>query len=149
MLKRSLLVIAAVVMIASSVQAGEIKIHDWPNVVIYEPQEIFQIKVIMDIGYWIHVTNQRDKVKLEQIDIHTYEGCLDLKIKSNFNADLSCKVNNDMGGWWSCSLTPSSVLAGSSTVALCVKVKNADLGAYSVGNNQQVATVSILVVPSP
>ena len=152
MLKKSLLVIAAVAMIASTVQAGEIKIHDWPKevVITYEKQEICQITVTMDIGYWIHVKNQNDKLKLEQVDIHTYENCMDLKIESNFNADLFCKVNKIMDGTWSCTLSPDQVLAGDSTVALCVKVKNADLGAYPGGaKNVQVATVSILVIPTP
>ena len=148
MLKKSLLVVAAVAMLAGSAQAGAIKFHDWPCT--FTPQEVVTIPVVMDIGYWIKVKNQDAKIKLNQVNINLYEGCTDIEILTNVDIALSCSVkpNGAVPGDWSCSVSPSEVDASGGTVSLCAKVEKPDLSGTPGGkNNVQVATVSLKVVP--
>jgi uncharacterized lipoprotein YajG len=92
MLKKSLFVVAAVTLLAVAAQAGEIKIHSWPT--SYIPQEVTEIPVLMDVGYWVSIKDQDDlKIKLSQLNIHTYEGCTDMKVSCNFELTLSTSIS--------------------------------------------------------
>ena len=65
MLKKSLFAVALVALLAATVPAGEIKIHDWPTTFV--PQELTDIPVVMDVGYWVFIDKQGDlKIKLQQ-----------------------------------------------------------------------------------
>jgi len=56
MLKRSLVAVAVVALLAMTVQAGEIKTHTWPC--DFKALEITSIPVVMDIGYYIKIKDQ-------------------------------------------------------------------------------------------
>ena len=155
MLKRSLIAVAAVAVLASIAPAGEIKIHNWPCAFI--PQEIAEIPVVMDIGYWVRIKDQdKLKIKLQQNSVHEYEGCSNMVVQCNFNVELSCSISatGAVGGKYSCwfddgdtnNVTP--VDSPGATVSICAKVKDANLNNVAGGtNNVQVATVKISVVP--
>jgi len=152
MLKKSLFVVAAVAFLAVAAQAGELKTHDWPTTEPqYIPQKVCDIKVIMDVGYWIECVNQNDKLKLNQDGIHDYSGCLTIHMKSNFAAHLTAEINatGAIGGDYSITkLDPADIPSGSTDVELCVKLENADLSGQAGGSSDvHVATVTIKVVP--
>jgi hypothetical protein len=152
-MKKGLLIVAAVLMLAGAAQAGEIKLHVWPCAFI--AQDFMSIPVTMDIGYWIRVKNQQNyKIKMAQIDIHTYDGCVTIPVECNFNATLSASIakvttNGDVSGTFSVSITPSSITAGTTNVTVCAHLVNANLAAIAGGTKDvQVAVVTIKVVPT-
>jgi len=155
-MKKGLLIVAAVLMLAGAAQAGEIKLHVWPCAFI--AQDLMTIPVTMDIGYWIRVKSQTKYViKMAQIDIHTYDGCVTIPVECNFNATLSASIakfttNGDVtagGGFLSCSITPANITPGTTNVQVCAHLVNANLGAFPGGSKDvQVATVTIKVVPT-
>jgi hypothetical protein len=152
MLKRSLVAVAVVALLAMSVQAGTIKSHTWPC--DFKALEITSIPVVMDIGYYINIKDQ-DKLKIELVqdttDLTKFTGCTDMVVETNFAAALSCSVTKTgaVGGDYACSLTPATAPVGSSTVQVCVTLTKANL--YTAPANTQdvaVATVKIKVKPA-
>ena len=151
MLKKSLFAIAAVALLATAMQAGEIKIHNWPTGG-FIPQEIpILIPVKMDIGYWVHIKDQ-DKVsiKMSQIDLHTYEGCDDMVVECNFNLTLSISIHptGAVGGDYSKSISPADIDAPGGSTTVCATLKKAKLGDKPGGStNVHVANIKVKVVP--
>lgn len=148
MFRRRLLVISSIVLLATSLQAGEIKVHDWPSVFV--PLEVTSYPVVMDVGFWMQIVNQYDIIKLEQVTIHKYEGCINVQVKTNFPCLLSCSIvpTGTVGGTYTATLTDASVNPPGGTAKLCVTLNNADLtGQLGGGKNIQVASVTIRVVP--
>jgi hypothetical protein len=155
MLKRSLVAVAVVALLAMGVQAGEIKTHTWPC--DFKALEITSIPVLMDIGYYIKIKDQ-DKLKIKLIQdtlINTkFSGCTNMKVESNFAAQLSCSITKTgaIDGKYSCSITGGGAIpAGSSTVEVCATLTDAVLGVSGVpagSTDVQVATVKISVKPA-
>lgn len=152
-MKKGLLIVAAMLMLAGAAQAGEIKLHVWPCAFI--AQDFMSIPVTMDIGYWIRVKNQQNyKIKMAQIDIHTYDGCVTIPVETNFNATLSASIQaytvvGNAGGNFSVTINPANITPGTTNVQVCAHLTNANLGAFPGGSKDvQVATVYIKVVPT-
>jgi hypothetical protein len=157
-MKKGLLIVAAVLMLAGVAGAGEIKLHVWPCAFI--PQDLMTIPVTMDVGFWIRVKSQSKYViKLSQIDIHTYDGCVTIPVETNFNATLSCSIaaldmnpNKDGTqaiGKFSCSVDPTNITPGTTNVKVCAHLTDADLSLVTGGTKDvQVATVTVKVVPT-
>ena len=155
MLKKSLFVVAAVALLAVAAQAGEIKIHNWPT--SYIPQEITEIPVLMDVGYWVSIKDQdKLKIKLQQKNIHEYEGCTDILVSCNFELTLSTSIspvkvdgNNVINGKYSSSVSPADLGVGiEQTATVCAKLLEANLSSVSGGTKDvHVATVKVKVVP--
>jgi hypothetical protein len=148
MLRKGVFLLAAFVLLCNVVQAGEIKFHEWPYV--YIPQEVATIDVVMDVGYWVEIVNQEDKIKLEQEDIHTYQGCLELIVRCNFDLTLSCSITptGAITGQYSCWFQQWDIDAPGGTATLCASLKNAALGAQPGGiKDVHVASVVISAVP--
>jgi hypothetical protein len=85
-----------------------------------------------------------------QIDIHTYEGCTDLQVVTNFNLTLSCSITptGAIAGQYSATIDGADIDVPGGTATVCAKLKNADLSGKPGGTkNVQVATVTIKVVP--
>lgn len=149
MLKKSLFLVAAVALLAVAAQAGEIKIHDWP--MSYIAQEITDIPVVLDVGYWVSIKDQ-DKLQIElvQQSIHTYQGCTDMTVECNFNITLSCSISKTgaINGDYGCSVSPADIDAPGGVATVCATLANANLGGSPGGSqNVHVATVTIKVVP--
>jgi len=155
-MKKGLLIVAAVLMLAGAAQAGEIKLHVWPCAWI--SQDLMTIPVYIDIGYWIRVKSQTNyKIKLNQLDIHTYDGCVTIPVECNFNAVLSTSIakvttNGDItaggGVGLSSSVTPSVIAPGTTNVLVCAHITNANIGQFPGGSKDvQVAVVTLKVTP--
>jgi hypothetical protein len=152
-MKKGLLIVAAVLMLAGAAQAGEIKLHIWPCAFV--PQDLMTIPVTMDIGFWIRVKSQTKYViKLSQIDIHTYDGCVTIPVETNFNATLSTTIARvttvgNIGGTLTSSVTPSTITPGTTNVSVCAHITDANIGAFAGGTKDvQVAVVTLKVVPT-
>ena len=148
MLRRKLAIVASLAFLAMGAQAGEIKVYQWP--VEYVPQEVTTLDVVMDIGFWIEIVNQDSVIKLQQVSVHTYEGCLDLQVKCNFNLSLSCAITatGTVAGTYSCSMQNPNVDPPGGTPTVCARLENADLAGNPGGTtNVHVASVTIKVVP--
>lgn len=156
MLKKSLIAITLVALLSVSLSAGEVKFHEWPG---YQPPFVFEpqtfgpeIPVTMDIGWWAEVLDQDDlSIKLEQLEIHSYEGCTDVEILTNFDAELDCIVtpNGNITGDYTGTVTPSFLPTGGGTVNLCVHLNNANLGGQPGGTEDVlVATAQMTIIPA-
>jgi hypothetical protein len=151
-MKKALIALAVVALLAVSAQAGELKVHEWPCTFV--SLEITSIPVVMDVGYWIKIKDQ-DKLKIkliqDELDIHKFKGCCDMVVETNVNACLSCSVDKTgaVPGDYSCSVDPASVAPPGGTVQVCCTLVNADLSATPGGSKDvQVATVKIKVKPA-
>jgi len=120
MFRGRLAIVGCVLLAAVAAQAGEIKVHNWPVQYRYVPQEVTTIGVVMDVGFWIEIINQDDVIKLEQVSIQKYEGCLDLQVKCNFNLTFTCEIvpTGTIPGTYSCAFL-NSRRTGRSHHALC------------------------------
>jgi len=149
MLKKSLFAVALVALLAATVPAGEIKIHDWPTTFV--PQELTDIPVVMDVGYWVFIDKQGDlKIKLQQKSITEYEGCTNVTMQCNFNLKASCSISatGAVPGSYSCWVNDNEVNSPGGTVQVCAKLKDAKLVGTAGGQkNIHVATVTLKVAP--
>jgi hypothetical protein len=138
----------AIALLAATAPAGEIKIHTWPTQFI--PQEVTSIPVVLDVGFWMEIVNQNTKIKLQQINVHTYEGCVDLQVRTNFNLTMSCSITptGTIQGQYSAFIDGADITVPGGTATVCARLTNADLSGKPGGTkNVQVATVIIKVVP--
>jgi hypothetical protein len=145
---KTLLVGLAIALLAAAAPAGEIKLHVWPTTFI--PQEVTTIPVVMDVGFWMEIVNQNTKIKLQQINIHTYEGCVDLQVRTNFNLTLSASITptGAIQGQYSCFIDNPDIDVPGGIATVCARLNNANLAGKPGGSkNVQVATVTIKVVP--
>ena len=150
MLRGKWVIVALTACVAMTAQAGELKMHQWPAQWQYVPQEVTTIDVVMDVGFWIEIVNQSDVLKLQQVSIHTYEGCLDLEVKSNFNLTLSCTITptGTVPGTYSCLFLNPDIDPPSGTATLCARLQNANIGTVPGGSvDVHVASITVRVVP--
>ena len=157
MLKKSLIAIALLA-IALPAVAGDLKVHTpWPTQ--YVAQEITTIDVVMDVGYYIHVKDQKS-IKVHQNTAasdpyKTYRGCKTTDVISNFDAKISGKVNgtSDAGGDWKALFDGASsvtVAPGTTNIEICVEGKKVNIEKLKgqAGTEQKVAELHIMVVPA-
>jgi hypothetical protein len=139
-----MIALAVVALLATGVQAGEIKAHCWPTTFV--SIEITTIPVVMDIGYYIVIRDQdalKIKIKQESSNMRDFSGCLGqngaggpskMKVMTNFEAVLTASVAGTAGlaGDWKVSMDEPANYAGSSDevtipigtteVPVCVKL---------------------------
>lgn len=103
MLKKTLLAIAVVSLLAVTAQAGEIKTEDWHGqaTIVFDWLPVGpDIPVFMDIEMFIEILDQDDLAKgfnITQIGASDdWQGCIDVSVKSNF--DYKIKANFDRNG---------------------------------------------------
>jgi hypothetical protein len=151
-MKKTLVAMAVVALLAVGVQAGEIKTHDWPCQFV--SLEITSIPVVMDIGYYIRIKDQdklRIKLVQDELDIHKFKGCVTMVVESNFNAVLSASISKTgaIAGDYTVSLSTTAANKGSTSVDVCATLTNAVLTGQDAGTKDvQVATVKIKVKPA-
>jgi len=149
MLKKSLFAVALVALLAATVPAGEIKIHNWPTTFV--PQELTDIPVVMDVGYWVYIKDQdKLKIKLQQKSITEYEGCTDVTLQCNFSLKASCSISatGAVPGSYSCWVNNSEIDSPGGVVTVCAKLKDAKLVGTAGGQKDiHVATVTLKVAP--
>ena len=156
MLKKSLIAVA-VLAIALPAVAGEIKVHNpWP--VEYVWQNVCQIDVTMDVGYYIHVKNQ-DPIKVAQLEgtdanpYYTYYGCSGNRdIVTNFNATIKGSVasKSSAGGSWTAyfnGVTSLALTPGTTPVDICIKGTSVNITKLTTGGTTiTVAQLTIKVM---
>ncbi len=145
---QNLLVLCATALLSTAATAGEVRYYPWP--VTYVPQELVDIPVVMDVGFWVEIVNQGDIIKLQQVSLHTYEGCLDLEVLCNFDLTMSCIVapTGAIEGDYSCYIQDPDVDIPGGTATVCARLENANLAGQPGGSrNIHVATVTVRVVP--
>jgi hypothetical protein len=177
-LKRSLIALAVVAMLASCVNAGEIKAHCWPCQFV--ALEITTIPVTVDVGYYVLIKDQNKlgiKVKQDSSNFKNFAGCLNqngktrMVVVTNFEIELAASVSKASGmeGNFKVSLTDETsdasgggyggtasivVSPGTTNVPVCVKLEGNDktLEKITLGNapgsTTQIATVKITVKPT-
>ncbi len=142
----SALLLSAV--LAATVSGTEFKFHYWPA--HFVPVDLIHVGVVMDIGYWIDFVNPPDTVKLQQIDLCTYEGCVDLKVACNFNLSMQCTVspNGSVPGQYTCRTEGGNLTPPGGTARVYVRLENANIGSQWAGSKDvQVATLTIRITP--
>jgi len=161
-MKKGLLIVAAVLMLASVAQSGDVKLDKWPCTFV--PQKLFVIGVYMDVGYYVKVVDQNKKITLKQsTDSHTtYCGSVVFSVSSNFDATLSASTNLNIGQGGALvppvtsstkvtnfSITPTAIPALTVTpvtVNLCLT--NLDMSLLVPTNGVHVADVTVNIVPT-
>jgi hypothetical protein len=153
MAQKILAVIAWVAVSTATASAGEIRLPSWPS--RYQPLEILDVPVVMDLGFFVRIKDP-GPIKLQQQSINIYSGCVNLLVESNFDLRLDSKVvpTGAVPGMYSSSIIPPDVDAPGAppdTIpVLCVKLQNPDLrGRPGGARNVHVATVVISVAPRP
>ena len=121
---------------------------------LYLPEEKCVIPVVMDVGMYVEILDMRNlSIKLKQVEFDTYEGCTEIRIKSNFDLQLGCKVKSTgmVPGEYSCSIdNPKVPLDLSENVVVrnvCVKAENVKTLYAAPGLDVHVADVTITVMP--
>ena len=153
MLKKSLFAVAMLAIVMPAF-AGALKVHEpWPCAPI--PQEVCKIDVVMDVGYYINIVDQKAitvKQDTSSADPYrTYVGCKKTDVKANFNAQLSLSAaaTSLAGGSWSATATPSIVTPPLTNVEICVKGTGVDIDKLSGGaKGVKVAEVTVKVLPA-
>ncbi len=81
---------------------------------------------------------------------YTYNGCTNITLEMNFQAQLSVRVTPAAGvnGTWSGTVTPNVAGPGLVTVQICVHVEHLDVGTLPGGNNVQVASITLSAAPA-
>jgi len=151
MLKRSLIAIVAVAVLATVAQAGYIKTHDWPTT--YVPQELTTIPVLVDVGYYVKVMDQTKTIKMyQQTGAPTnFSGSVTIQVRTNFNLTLIAAITPKgtvAADGWGVSLNPANVNAGTTTdVVVTATATNLAIENVPAKTEVEVATVKISVVP--
>jgi hypothetical protein len=148
MSRRRLSALGLLMMLAATVSAGDSGVHYWPA--RFPPEHIAQVRVLMDIGYWLDLVNLPDTIKLRQVDLYTYEGGLDLSVRCNFPLSMRCTIepNGEVPGQYSCWMDGRDIDPPAGTAHLGVRLENANTAAQLGGTtNIPVAIVTIRITP--
>ncbi|MBN2592075.1 MAG: hypothetical protein JXA81_01105 [Sedimentisphaerales bacterium] len=120
----------------------------------YAPERVCNIPVVMDVGMYVEILDVQDlSIKLQQVEFETYEGCTEIRIKSNFDLQLMCKIKPTgmVPGKYSCWIdNPKVPLDLSENVAVrnvCVKAEKVKILYTAPGSDVHVADVTITVMP--
>ena len=179
MLKKCLIAIALVAFLAATVQAdtSQYKGDPWPWPFKWKKVEICSIPVYMEIGWWIEVKDCQDlEIILKQVpcnELHMkdttdwpcYQGCEDVKIRANFEAELSLDLDKTKKGddvihkskvGWNVPGWPEKLILGPTggsweEYEVCVELYDTDLweiDASSAGVLEKVADLVIEVEPT-
>jgi hypothetical protein len=160
MVKKTLFVAAVVAMLAGTTMAGDewkdkIFEHcEWPYAKIYEYQETCVVPVFMNVGYYVEIPKcKKLQIMLDQINMSTYEGCVDFAIKTNFHLELGAKIQHvgtDLGNYKAWIKSPTDVPpTGNSSVdrTVCAKLEKTKIILADPNKKLKVAEVTILVRP--
>jgi hypothetical protein len=167
MVKKSLIAIAMLAFLATTVQAGDLaenprKFDDsWPWT--YTALEICQIPVYMDVGMYVELIDCDElEIVLKQVgcssigkaddDFPCYEGCVKFKVIANFEVKLGTNLydQSDIITDWAAALDVD-VIPGDGApheVELCVTAWNAEIWTSAPGDNVLVGEVGVTVKPN-
>ncbi|MHC4325397.1 MAG: hypothetical protein ACYSUX_14125 [Planctomycetota bacterium] len=152
MLRKSLIGVTILLLLSISIQAtSRTRIF---GRILYLPETTCSIPVTLDVGMYVEILDCKNlSLKLEQTEFDTFEGCTEIRVKSNFDLKLDCKVKPTgmVPGDYSCYIDkPLIPLDLSENVAVrnvCVKAENVKVLYTPPGLDVHVANVTITVIP--
>jgi hypothetical protein len=167
MVKKSLIAIALLAFLATTVQAGDLAENPWkwddhwPWT--YTALEICQIPVYMDVGYYVYLKEcEKKKIVLKQVncddigktadDFPCYLGCVSFEIRANFEVKLGTNlykigpVIKDWSASYDNDLVPGD--GAYHTRQLCVTAWKSEIWSASPGDEVLVGEVAITVKPN-
>jgi hypothetical protein len=165
MVKRTLIAIAVVALIATSVQAavpnGSVKEDgSWPTT--YVAVDLCTMPVVMDVGMYVQVKDCGDrKIKLVQVDcpdgrdFPCYSDCEDVEVRANFAAVLGTKLAT-LGDPNAPTFSWTSYFDGASTVpgdgeyhkiTVCVDAWAMQIWKAGPGDEVKIGTLTLTVKP--
>ncbi len=142
------MLVAAVLTTAAS--AGSLQVRYWP--VTFTPQELVNIPVVMDVGLWMDIAVQGDVLKLHQVDTRRFEGCIDVRVRCNFNARLLYSIASTgvIKGQYSVYPEHTDIDVPGGTATPCARLDGADLSNVPGGSRDvSVANITVKVMPRP
>jgi hypothetical protein len=166
MVKRMLIAIAVVALIATSLQAADmptgVQKQDgaWPSTYLALP--LCDIPVVIDIGMYVQLIDCADKkIKLVQVqcgnmdDFPCYYDCEEFDVRANFNAVLGTELihadpDNPVVGSWSAAYDGANDVPGTGdpvTRKVCVSASKAAILTTAPGDEVVVGTLRITVKP--
>jgi hypothetical protein len=168
MVKKSLIAIALLAFLATTVQAGDLALNPrkfddhWPWT--YTALEICQIPVYMDVGYYVELVDcHKKEIILKQVtcdsigkgsgDFPCYYGCVKFKMRANFEVKLSLKLYKDPIGiidGWEATLD-NDIVPGDGADherEICVKAWKAKIYKNAPNDKVLVGEVAVLVKPN-
>ena len=168
MVKKSLIAIALLAFLATTVQAGDAAQDiwkfddDWPWT--YTALEICQIPVYMDVGYYVEIFDcGKKKIELKQVTCDSigqaskyfpcYYGCVKFQLLANFEVKLGTKLYKDPVGVinkWSAAFDDDIVPGDGAkhTREVCISAWDAEIWKNAPGNKVKVGEVAITVKPN-
>ena len=152
MLRKSLIAVTLLLLMPMSIQAKSVRRYlGFP---IYLPSDTCVIPVTMDIGMYVEILDVRSySIKLQQVAFETYEGCTDIRVKSNFDLELGCKIKptgmvpGDYSCWIDNPKVPLDLSENVSVRKVCVKANNVKVLYVVPGSDVHVANVTVTVIP--
>jgi hypothetical protein len=114
------------------------------------PVQLTHINVVMDVGYWIDFVNRPDVIKLEPVDLTTYQGYTNLQVHCNFDLSMSCTITptGEIPGRYSCWIDGDEIHAPQGTARVYARLEKANIAAQMGGSrNIHVATITVRITP--
>lgn len=166
MLKKSLIGVVLVALMAVPAFSGHLKRYDWPVEFVALEIPDLEIPVFIDVGLMVEIVNQKDLKKgftLTQTDFGQYEGCITVEVKCNYDLILGAsmtlnalgeEMKNQQGSKTKITVTiddPSVPATLCDTVAereLCVKITGLSIVHVPYGKKQEIGTVTLNVKPA-
>lgn len=152
MLRKSVIEISLLLLFTLSLQATS-KTKFFGSL-SYAPERVCNIPVTMDVGMYVEILDvQHLSIKLQQVEFDTYEGCTEIKIKSNFDLFLECKIKPTgmVPGEYSCWIdNPKVPLDLSENVTIrnvCARAEKVKILYTAPGLDVHVADVTLTVIP--
>jgi hypothetical protein len=152
MLRKSVIGILLLLLLSPSLQATSRKriFGRLP----YAPERICNIPVIMDVGMYVELLNIEDlSIKLQQVEFETYQGCAEIKIKTNIDLEILCdiKPTGVVPGNYSCWIdnpkVPFDFSDRPAVRNVCVKAEKVQILHVAPGLDVHVADVTLTVMP--
>jgi hypothetical protein len=150
MLKQAWIATLVAAALTTAASAGTLQVRYWP--VTFTPQELVTIPVVMDVGLWMDIAVQGKALKLHQVDARRFEGCIDVRVRCNFNARLLYSIASTgfVGGQASCLPEYADVDVPGATTTVCARLSNVNLSNIPGGSRDiNVANITIKVIPRP
>lgn len=157
MLKKSLIGLAVVALVASAASAGGLKVYGWDYTVVttWDTEVVTTLEVKVKVPWWIRIEPQ-DPIVLLQTAFNAngtanYSKTVTETVTANFSGKLSLEVTNKTlgsNGTWVVSIAPDTFDAGNSNHDLTVTVNNLDLSLQQVCTTIKLADLVIKVTPT-
>ncbi len=150
MVKQAWIAALAAAALTTAASAGTLEVRYWP--MTFTPQELVTVPVVMDVGLWMDIAVQGKTLKLHQVTARRFEGCVDVKVRCNFNARLlySITATGAVKGLFSCFPEYADIDVPGGTTTVCARLGDADFSsAAGAATDLNVAHITINVMPRP